>query len=78
MVHEIVWPANACDGCFDVVVAEQFDNAGAESVVEDVILHGEHNIAFTRVLQDQIGIEWFDEAWVNECNRVAEGFQRMW
>ena len=72
VVDEFIGPADADDGGVEVVVAEEFNNAGAKAVGEHVVFHSTDDLAFLRIGPDEVGIEGFDEAWVDQGDRMTE------
>ena len=75
MFDKFIRPADALDRGGDRRVAEQLKHAGTKAVVQDMVFHGDHDLAFLGVSADEFCIEWFDETWIDEGDGVAEGLE---
>lgn len=71
VLYEFIWPADALDWGVDAGGVEKFDDAGAESIHEYVVLKGADDFAFLSIFGDELCIERFDPAWIDEGDRVA-------
>ena len=69
MFDELVWPADAFDGCMNAGGVQVFNDLGAESIHNHVILEGANDLALGCVFLQNLSIKRFDEARIDERDR---------
>ena len=75
MLDKLIRPADALDWSGDRRVTEELKHAGTKAVVQDMVFHGDHDLAFLGVSADEFSIEWFDETWIDQGDGVAQGLE---
>lgn len=65
---ELVWPTDPLDRCVDAGVVEIFDHGCTKAIEQHVVFEGANHFTFFCKILKHGGIEWFDEAWVNQSD----------
>ena len=75
VLDKLVGPTDAFDCGVDAVVVEEFDDGSSEAVLENVVLEGADYLAAPGDIKNEFFVEGFDEARIDEGNRVALSLQ---